>query len=240
MSEAQPPRSRRELREQRAASEPRPQDGIDDEAAAPEDEPRSRSARRPRGGVIGVLRALGTGLLAGVLLLVIAIGVLAIAVPAVTGSTALTVMTSSMEPSLPPGTMVVVKPLDPAEIQPGDVVTYQLRSGESVLVTHRVTQRLLTADGELLFITQGDNNPSADPDPIQAVQIRGKVWYAIPFVGWVSTVLTGELRVILIPVAVGLLLAYAAWMLLSGIREKRRGRRASSDVNPGKGPDISD
>lgn len=89
-----------------------------------------------------------------------------------------------MEPHLQPGTMVVVRPTDPADIEPGMVVTNQLKSGEAAVVTHRVTQSLLTADGERVFITQSDANPSADIDPVRGVQIRETVWYAIPCVGW--------------------------------------------------------
>lgn len=80
--------------------------------------------------------------------------------------------------------MVVVRPTDLSDIEPGMVVTYQLKSGEAAVVTHRVTQSLLTADGERVFTTQGDANPSADIDPVRGVQIRGTVWYAIPCVGW--------------------------------------------------------
>lgn len=168
-----------------------------------------------------------TGITAGILLLILGIAALAIVVPAVTGSTALTVMTSSMEPGLPPGTMVVVKPTPLDEIKPGDIITYQLNSGDPALVTHRVTQQLMTADHQLQFITQGDNNPQADPDPVREVQVRGVVWYSIPYLGWVSQVLTGQARSIVIPVVVGALFVYAAWMFFSAMRDRSRQKSAN-------------
>ena len=177
----------------------------------------------------GWLRLILGSLLAAVLAVIVGIGVLAIVVPAVTGSTTYTVLTSSMEPHLPPGTMVVVRPTDPQKIEPGMIMTYQLKSGELAVVTHRVTQVLRAADGDRLFITQGDANPTADADPVREAQVRGTVWYAIPYVGWAALALQGEQRAIVITVAVVALFGYAAWAFVSSMidrarrtREKRR------------------
>lgn len=160
-----------------------------------------------------------------VLAVIVGVGVLAIVVPAVTGSTTLTVLTSSMEPNLPPGTMVVVRPTDPQKIEPGMIMTYQLKSGEPTVVTHRVTQVLMTADGQRLFITQGDANPTADSDPVREVQVRGTVWYAIPYVGWAALALHGEQRAIVITVAVVALFGYAAWAFVSSMVDRARRSR---------------
>ncbi|MFS2279885.1 signal peptidase I [Microbacterium sp. OR21] len=192
-------------------------DGVSDDSSA--DEPSTPQ----RGGLLrAVLNAVAVALLAAIL----ATGALAIAVPALTGSTALTVLTSSMEPHLPPGTMVVVRPTDPADVEPGMVLTYQLRSGEPTLITHRVTQVLAGADGERRFITKGDNNAEADADPVREVQMRGTVWYAIPWLGWVAMAITGPHRAIVVAVAVIGLFGYAAWAFGSGIIERVRKRSA--------------
>lgn len=176
----------------------------------------------PRRG--GMLRTLLNAVAVAVLVGILATGALAIAVPALTGSTALTVLTSSMEPHLPPGTMVVVRPTDPADVEPGMVLTYQLRSGEPTLITHRVTQVLAGADGERRFITKGDNNAEADADPVREVQMRGTVWYAIPWLGWVAIALTGPHRAIMVAVAVLGLFGYAAWAFGSSIIDRVRKR----------------
>ncbi|MFT4134891.1 signal peptidase I [Microbacterium sp.] len=178
---------------------------------------------RPR----AVLRAVGTAAMGALLVLLVGIGVVAIVIPALTGSVALTVRTSSMEPSLPPGTMVVVRPTAIDEIEPGDVLTYQLHSGEPTLVTHRVTQRMLLADGTPVFVTKGDANAQPDLDPVRPVQVRGIVWYAIPYIGWVATVLSGDLRAIVVTVLVCGLLGYAAWMFVSAARDRFAARRRS-------------
>ncbi|PZU46562.1 MAG: signal peptidase I [Microbacterium sp.] len=190
------------------------------------------TARRP-GRLSGFFSALGRGLIAALLVVILGIGAAVIVVPAVTGSTALTVLTSSMEPHLPPGTMVVVRPTDAADIEPGMVMTYQLESGKPLLITHRVIQRLTTADGEYLFITQGDANPQPDADPVREVQIRGTVWYAIPYIGWAATAVGGDLRSILVTIAIIGLFGYAAWMFGSALVQRARKKSpADDDADP--------
>jgi hypothetical protein len=65
----------------------------------------------------------------------------------------------------------------------------------------------------------------ADANPVREVQVRGTVWYAVPYLGWVNTWLTGERRAIVVPVIAGLLFAYAAGMVYSGLRDRKRARR---------------
>jgi signal peptidase len=186
---------------------------------------RRRGRTTRRAGVLPVLSALGTGVMAALLGVLVLLGVAAIVVPAATGATALTVLTSSMEPHYPAGTLVVVRPTPVTEIAPGDVVTYQLRSGEPAVVTHRVVEQHRTADGAYLFVTQGDSNPTPDPGFIREEQVRGTLWYAIPWVGWVTQVVTGQVRAVAVPIVVGALGLYAAWMIGSGIVEGRRRAR---------------
>ena len=182
---------------------------------------RSEPDESPRPGR-SALAAIWSGVMVAVLLIVAGIAVLAIVVPAATGGRALTVMTSSMEPTLPPGTLVIVRPTPASEVKAGDVLTYQLHSGEPTLVTHRVTQRLALASGEASFITQGDNSPSPDPEQVREVQVVGTVWYSIPYLGWLAQALTGDTRAWLIPLVVAALFGYALWMLVSALRDRRR------------------
>lgn len=172
---------------------------------------------------------IGLGLSAATLLLVIALAIIVIVVPRVTGSTALTVLTSSMEPGLPPGTLIVVKPVDIDEIAVGDVVTYQLRSGESTLVTHRVIGISSTTTGDRRFELQGDNNSTPD-GPIVAEQVMGRVWYAVPLIGHVNTAVSGENRSWIVAGGAVLLFAYAGYTLAAGIRSAIHKKRNSEQL----------
>lgn len=177
-----------------------------------------------------IIQTIGFGASGGILAFMILLAMLVIVVPLVTGSAPITVLTGSMQPKLPPGTLIVVKPTPVEEIRVGDVLTYQLRSGEPELVTHRVVQRIASSNGEIEFVTQGDANSAPDPKAVREVQVRGTVWYSIPLLGWVNTWLTGERRAVVVPVLAGLLFVYAGWMIYSGLRDGRRRReRARSE-----------
>ncbi|MFT4294500.1 MAG: signal peptidase I [Micropruina sp.] len=201
----------------------------DPDVAEQPSEPDQASARpsSPPARSRAVLNAIGTGVMGALLVLFLGIGLAAIVVPAVTGSVALTVRSSSMEPVLPAGTLIVVRPTELADLVPGKVLTYQLRSGEPTLVTHRITQRMLLADGSPVFMTKGDANAQPDLAPVTPVQVRGTVWYAIPYLGWVAALLTGDVRTIVISVVVGGLLLYAAWMFISAARDRFAKRDAA-------------
>ncbi|CAM2932110.1 signal peptidase I [Prescottella defluvii] len=166
------------------------------------------------------------------LLLIVMVGILAltIVIPRVTGSTPYTVLTGSMEPTYPPGTLVVVKPVDAGTLGVGDAITFQWESGKVDVVTHRITAVQYSAKGELRFTTQGDANRAPDERPVVPGQVRGKVWYAVPYVGYVNNFISGKQRSALLAVVVGGLLAYAVVMFVGSVRDKARVRRQRKDV----------
>ena len=165
-------------------------------------------------------------------LLGVAVAALAalVVIPRVTGSTAYTVLTGSMEPKYPPGTLIVAKPTPGDQIEPGDVITFQPESGNPAVVTHRVVSVFYSADGQRQFITKGDANNATD-QPLIAEQIRGKKLYAVPYLGRVNTLISGSSRSVLVFVIAGALGAYALWMWLSGLRDARRSRRADPSTD---------
>lgn len=181
------------------------------------------------------LRAVGVGLRTGLVLLVAALAVVLVVVPKSTGAVPLSVLTRSMEPTLPAGTLVVVRPVDPASIRVGDVVTYQLVSGRPEVVTHRVVAVGAQSDGSRTFVFRGDANAAVDARPVVPAQIRGAVWYSVPGLGTVNQVVNGA-RSWLLPAVAGLLLAYGVTLIVSGtvsaVRRRRRRaerRRAGRD-----------
>jgi signal peptidase len=164
------------------------------------------------------------------MVIVVLLGVLAatVAVPRVTGATPYTVLTGSMAPTYPPGTLVVDKPVSPSEIHLGDAVTFQIASGKPDVVTHRVVGIRLDATGSPEFLTKGDANQVNDPDWRPAGAVRGRVWYAAPELGRVNTLITGHQRQLAVyGVAAGLVL-YAASMFLGVLRSTRRRRRTNT------------
>lgn len=172
---------------------------------------------------------LGLGVSWGVLGLVLGLAAILIFVPAAAGATPYTVLTSSMEPHLPPGTLLVVKPTPVDGIHIGSVVTYQVESGKPEVITHRVVEIRSESNGSRTFILKGDNNDLADPKPVIPEQIRGTLWYSVPLVGYLATALNSQSRTWLVPVAGAALLAYAAVMVVSTVvaRSRKRDGRVS-------------
>ncbi len=93
------------------------------------------------------------------------------------GSRIYAVVSGSMEPAIPVGSAVYVKPADPAQLAVGEVIAFQ--SGQSV-ITHRVVQND-PAGGCIL--TQGDANSQPDMNPVRYREVIGRVEWHVPLLG---------------------------------------------------------
>lgn len=90
------------------------------------------------------------------------------------------IATGSMEPLIYPGDMVLVKRMDAKNIKVGDVIQYRK---ENIYIFHRIIDTV-EEDGELKYKTKGDNNSVPDKNLVKSNDIRGKVIYTIPKIGW--------------------------------------------------------
>ena len=155
---------------------------------------------------------LGTVVLAGLAL---------VAVPKFTGARPLTVLTGSMTPTYPAGDVVIVKPTDEKNLQIGDVITFQPESDNPELTTHRIVGVVLTSDGRQ-YVTRGDANGADDPMPIKPEQVRGKVWYSVPYVGYAAVWVSGQSIRIVIDLAAVALVLYGGYLIATGAFDRRR------------------
>ena len=162
-----------------------------------------------------------------VILVAVVVLALAVVIPRLAGATPYNIQTGSMRPHYPPGTLVVVKPVDPATLASGEVATYQISSGEPEVATHRIQQVQVDLRGERTFVFKGDANPSPDPSPVRPIQIKGKLWYAVPYLGFVNGEMTGHQHQLLVYVVVTALFGYAAFMFSGAARDRLRRRRGS-------------
>ncbi|TRW43821.1 signal peptidase I [Georgenia yuyongxinii] len=163
------------------------------------------------------------------LALAVVVGVLTamVLVPRVAGWVPLTVMSGSMAPGIPAGSQLVVDPVDSddlAALATGDVITFMPFPDDPTLLTHRIVGIGVNGDGERSFVTQGDANDVADPDPVTAPQVRGVLKYHVPFVGHLATALSLEQKDVGRNVAAGVLAIFAAWQLVSALRPRPRPR----------------
>lgn len=91
--------------------------------------------------------------------------------------------TGSMAPTIPAGSLAVVREVPVSEVRVGDVVTVE-REGK-LPVTHRVTSVRLE-DGRGVLTMKGDANPVEDPAPYTVSTVRTVLWSAPGLAQWVA------------------------------------------------------
>lgn len=155
--------------------------------------------------VLGIVRKL---LVVAVVLAGVTLVGLLVVTPRVTGTVPLTVYTGSMEPGIPAGAIVLIEPVDPATLQPGDVITYQVAPDVDEYITHRIVRAQPETDPPS-FVTKGDNNPGEDIDPVVVGAVRGKVWFDVPYVGTASEFVTGTRGIAVLAVVAGVVLLFS-------------------------------
>lgn len=157
----------------------------------------------------------------------VAAALLAVVLPRLGGATPYAVLTGSMRPAMPPGTLVVVRPVDPSDITTGQVITFMPKENDPSVVTHRVVGLGFDGTGTT-FTTKGDANDAPDPTPVRAVQVVGERWYFVPYLGYLTDLFTGQQRTVGILVVTGGLLLYALLMYAGAVRDRlRRPREAA-------------
>lgn len=155
--------------------------------------------------------------------------------PRATQGSALTVLTGSMTPQIPVGSVVFVRPVDTATLEVGDVATYQKEPGVDSYITHRIVEIDSSTDPASL-VFKGDANRGRDVHPVPATAVRGEVWFHVPYLGAVRDALNGKAGLGLLAMLV--LGCYAIGQVFSAIRDARRPEdgpdadAASADAEP--------
>lgn len=97
------------------------------------------------------------------------------------------VLSGSMEPAYPTGALLYVRKVDPADIQPGQVITFLL--DEHTVATHRVVEVIPDPEeaGIYRYRTKGDANEAADAGLVHCKNVLGTPVASIPYLGYVIT-----------------------------------------------------
>lgn len=156
----------------------------------------------------------------GILLLVLlAAFCLPLTVPRFCGYHIYSVVSGSMEPAIPTGSLVYIKETEPEGIQPGDVIAFYGAADSASIITHRVVENRVVM-GE--FVTKGDANQTPDMNPTPYACLIGKVERSIPKAGAVASVFTSARGKVMAGCTVlGAVLLQAAAGLIEGRRYAR-------------------
>lgn len=93
------------------------------------------------------------------------------------------VKSGSMEPTIPTGSLVIVKPMQNYGV--GDVITFGADTKTEIPTTHRIIGYESDAEGRSVYRTQGDANEDPDANPVAKGEVIGKVVLHLPYVGFV-------------------------------------------------------
>ena len=175
-----------------------------------------RKAKSRGGNVLPALcDVLGTLFLVVVIVLCVPL-----TLPPIAGYQVFDVVSGSMEPAVPVGSVVYAKQVEPSEIKVGDIVAYQDASG---VVVHRVTVNR-TSLGEL--VTKGDANNVEDFAPVPYSAVIGRVEAHLPFLGSFMSVYASPIG------KAYLLMAAACGVMLIVIASAMRQRRGNGPNEP--------
>lgn len=142
-------------------------------------------------------------ILSTILLVCIVFAAVVIAGPRMIGWQPLVVLSGSMEPAYPVGSLVYVKKAEPAEVKTNDVITFYMEDGQTV-VTHRVVK---IDTNNQCFFTKGDANDTQDGGTTPYSRLIGKPVFFIPKMGYVTSyVNTGQGLILVATVLVCLLI----------------------------------
>lgn len=111
-----------------------------------------------------------------------------------------TVLTGSMEPAIPVGSIVITKEQSSYEME--DIISFQEKGS---IITHRI----IRIDRER-YITKGDANNVADTEEVQQKQILGKVILTIPLLGYLVMWLMSPVGII------SLFIIMEIWYIVTG------------------------
>lgn len=152
----------------------------------------------------------------GTVLLILAVAAcLGLTVPRFAGIGQYVVVSGSMEPAIPVGSMVYSAQTEPSILEPGNIIVFNSENSAELPVTHRVVENHV-ADGEV--ITKGDANAQNDLTPVTYANILGKMVLHVPMLGYIAApmaTLAGK-------IAMGCVVVAAYLLTIIGRRMGRR------------------
>lgn len=161
--------------------------------------------------------------------LVVAVVLLAIALAGVRlfGLQVYTVLSGSMEPAYHVGALLYDKKVDPAQLRPGDVITFML--DEETIVTHRIVEVVPDVEDPsvIRFRTKGDANAAEDGSLVHYKNVLGTPVFTIPKLGYFANFVQ-QPPGLYVAIAFGAVLVLLAFLPdLLGDDKKKKGKRVS-------------
>jgi signal peptidase I len=113
------------------------------------------------------------------------------------GLRAFIVSSSSMEPRIGTGSLIVTHYIHPTQLQKEDTITFIAPTKDREFVTHRITSASHKQNLSI-FKTKGDNNTSEDTWTLAGGAVVGKVIVTIPYVGFIVSFIKSKIGILLL------------------------------------------
>ena len=135
------------------------------------------------------------------------------------GYKAFVIITSSMEPTISEGDIVIVKEIKEENIKQGTIITFYK---EGQYITHRVID-ITHEEDTTRFITKGDNNNIEDSEKAEFQDVEGEMIVSIPHLGTIIRFL--ENRIVFLVFVLGILVLTFFKIVFIEKKENRREKK---------------
>ena len=135
------------------------------------------------------------------------------------GYKAFVITTSSMEPTISEGDIVIVKEIKQDKIKQGIIITFYK---EGQYITHRVID-IVQENNITQYITKGDNNNVEDSEKTEFQDVEGEMIASIPHLGTLIRFL--ENRIVFLVFILGILILTFFKVLFIEKKENRREKK---------------
>lgn len=140
------------------------------------------------------------------------------------------VLSGSMEPNYPTGSLIFVQKVDPYTLTEGDVITFML--DEDTVATHRIVAVVPDEEDSsvIRFQTKGDANDAPDGSLVHYKNVLGSPIFCIPKMGYVMNYIQHPpgLYVAFSVFAVLLLLMLLPDLIFGGKDDNKKKKKAAS------------
>lgn len=140
------------------------------------------------------------------------------------------VLTGSMEPAYPTGSLIYVKQVDAKDLRVNDVITFSISPG--VIATHRIVE--IVPDEQyptiMRYRTKGDANKDVDASLVSANNIIGKAIFAVPKLGHLANYIQQPPGIYVAILVCGLMIAFVFYTdSLDNKQKQAEGQHWQSD-----------
>ena len=144
------------------------------------------------------------------------------------GIEVLTILSPSMEPKYPTGSLIYLVDVDkPSDLEVGDVITFKI--ADSTTATHRIKEIIPDeSDPSVLrYRTKGDNNDTYDGKLVEFSDVQGKAVFCIPLLGYLAMYIQTRVgSIVAIAVSLTVVMFVMVVDIITGDKDKKKNNKS--------------